>query len=1022
MANNNLLQIVSYNCRGFNVSKKPYIKSLLSNTAIAFLQELWLSDDQLGLLADIDTNYSYAGVSGFDCSDILSGRPYGGCAILWRSDILAKVTILTTDSRRVCAVRLCNDDIKLLVINVYMPYEGNDEMTDEFADQLAAVENLINTNLDCHTIVGGDFNVDFSRNRLHTAMLDSFCDEMTLKPIVNHENCSIDYTYNFSMTRFNILDHFLLSEVLFNTSVTSAHVLHEVDNTSDHDPILLRLKLQVDYLGFCDKVYTPCVSWDKASESDLVNYRNELSEKLKCIQLPIDALLCTNFQCSNLNHFQAVSSYAASISSACIDAAAATIPRTCNKHTSGRIPGWSEVIQPLRDKSLFWHRLWLDCDRPRTGAVADSMRRTRAAYHYAIRRVKKDEESFIRDRIANNLLNNNERNFWTEIKRIRCNKTGTNGSIDGLNDANSIARLFACKYKKLYTSVPYNNDELQDIIKDLNASLCDPSCTSDHLFSINDIKQAVSKLKPHKNEGCSELTSDHLINANDDFLCHVAFLFSAIVVHGSVPDGFLSCTIRPVPKGHNTNKSDSTNFRGIALSSLYGKILDNIIIVRYCDKLMSSELQFGFKAKHSTNMCSMVLKEAVSYYRQHQTPVFCTFLDASKAFDRLHYCKLFKLLIKRELPGSILRVLINTYTNSVVRVAWGGVTSDYFSVVNGVKQGAVLSPVLFCVYIDNLLTLLSKAGFGCYIGSVFVGALAYADDIVLLAPTPAALRKMLAICEKFADDFCIEFNSLKTKCLVFVPTCRRILNDHFKSCVFYLNNLPIEVVDSFLHLGHLFTSDLKDDADIIKVRASFVRQVNNVLCYFRKLQPYVRYKLFQSYCTSLYGCELWILNNCHIDDVCVAWRKSLRKIWYLPYCTHCNLLPLISNCLPLFDEICRRSLHFIRTCINHKSSLVRYVAHYGVFYARSLSILGQNVDFCAKRYDLAVRDVLLSPANGFINYAVKYFNSKSVNVDTSNSANFLSELLMVRDGLLELPNNIINSEELQDMIEFVCTT
>ena len=80
------------------------------------------------------------------------------------------------------------------------------------------------------------------------------------------------------------------------------------------------------------------------------------------------------------------------------------------------------------------------------------------------------------------------------------------------------------------------------------------------------------------------------------------------------------------------------------------------------------------------------------------------------------------------------------------------------------------------------------------------------------------------------------------------------------------------------------------------------------------------------------------------------------------------------------------------------------------------------MDFCAKRYDLAVRDVLLSPANGFINYAVKYFNSKSVNVDTSNSANLLSELLMVRDGLLELPNNIINSEELQDMIECVCTT
>ena len=103
-----------------------------------------------------------------------------------------------------------------------------------------------------------------------------------------------------------------------------------------------------------------------------------------------------------------------------------------------------------------------------------------------------------------------------------------------------------------------------------------------------------------------------------------------------------------------------------------------------------------------------------------------------------------------------------------------------------------------------------------------------------------------------------------------------------------------------------------------------------------------------------------------IFDVCVAWRKSLRKVWYLPYRTHSNLLPLISNCLPLFDEICRRSLQFIRVCINHDSSLIRFVTHYGVFYARSLSILGENIDLCAKRYDFDVRDILLNPVYGLI--------------------------------------------------------
>ena len=90
-------------------------------------------------------------------------------------------------------------------------------------------------------------------------------------------------------------------------------------------------------------------------------------------------------------HLNAVNLYAKGITDAYIDAAMASIPLTCDRQASGRIPGWSEFVQPLRDKSLFWHRMWIDCDRPKTGAVADSMRRTRAAYHYAIRKVKKDE-------------------------------------------------------------------------------------------------------------------------------------------------------------------------------------------------------------------------------------------------------------------------------------------------------------------------------------------------------------------------------------------------------------------------------------------------------------------------------------------------------------------------------------------------------------------------------------------------------------------------------------------------------
>jgi hypothetical protein len=229
---------------------------------------------------------------------------------------------------------------------------------------------------------------------------------------------------------------------------------------------------------------------------------------------------------------------------------------------------------------------------------------------------------------------------------------------------------------------------------------------------------------------------------------------------------------------------------------------------------------------------------------------------------------------------------IYIYTHNFVRIRWCGALTDYFLAANGVKQGAVLSPVLFCLYVDNLLVLLSRAGFGCFLGTHFVGALAYADDLVLLAPTATALRKMLAICDAYAQDYCIIFNVLKTKCLVVLPHSRHALFDRFEDYPFFLNNQAIEFVKSFVHLGHIITSSSDDEEDIRKRRNDFVGQVNNMISYFNNLDSFIRYKLFTSYCTSFYGCELWLLSHRAIEQFCAAWRKGLRIVWKLPYCTH----------------------------------------------------------------------------------------------------------------------------------------
>ena len=101
--------------------------------------------------------------------------------------------------------------------------------------------------MDCHVIIGGDFNVDLSRLWVHSAMLKVFA-TMLVYSLVTwdlHQNFNIDYSYHFGMNRFSVLDHFLLSEMLFTMSVSSVHVIHDIDNTSDHEPIVLQLGLQM---------------------------------------------------------------------------------------------------------------------------------------------------------------------------------------------------------------------------------------------------------------------------------------------------------------------------------------------------------------------------------------------------------------------------------------------------------------------------------------------------------------------------------------------------------------------------------------------------------------------------------------------------------------------------------------------------------------------------------------------------------------------------------------------------------
>ena len=140
----------------------------------------------------------------------------------------------------------------------------------------------------------------------------------------------------------------------------------------------------------------------------------------------------------------------------------------------------------------------------------------------------------------------------------------------------------------------------------------------------------------------------------------------------------------------------------------------------------------------------MCLEMLLTIIIDNDTTVNLDCLDISKAFDKLNYCVLFKKLMKRKIPSNVIELLLNWYSMSYNLVRWESVLSELFRLLAGVRQGGVLSPALFTVYVDDLLVKLNK--FGCSMFGLSVGALMYADDIILLAPSINELQKMMLIC------------------------------------------------------------------------------------------------------------------------------------------------------------------------------------------------------------------------------------------------------------------------------------
>jgi len=203
---------------------------------------------------------------------------------------------------------------------------------------------------------------------------------------------------------------------------------------------------------------------------------------------------------------------------------------------------------------------------------------------------------------------------------------------------------------------------------------------------------------------------------------------------------------------------------------------------------------------------------------------------------------------------------------------------------------------------------LTASGYGCWIGSTFCGALAYADDVVLLAPTVYAAEQQLKICGEYAREYDVLFNASKSK---FIPLYHHRVPSHPLPPVHLMGD-PIECVRQDKHLGMVIGSVSNDDVIGMAIR-DFNKRVGMLRAHYRWLAPDCLYLLFKSFCMPLYGSVLWDFSHRSVDRFYTAWRKGIRLLLGLHPRTHCALLAPICNDHDVDIQLLSRSVKFLRS-------------------------------------------------------------------------------------------------------------
>ena len=925
------LHIASFNCKNVK-SSLPELYALCNMSDLVLLQETWLSHSEVNLLQNLHDEFYADAISSFRDDALLVGRPHGGLAILWRKKLAHHLKVEKYDDPRILGINLCSGDSlqHTLILNVYLPCDTGSQLDsnyDEFMNTLGKVLAIVQDSSALAVHIVGDFNACFKRKTLFGKELITLCDENHL--IISDSVLLPRDSFTFLSDAHHStswIDH-CVSSPLAHQRICDMDIRYEFQS-SDHYPLMFTIHVPV--LTPADSTHSfgaaqptsTSVCWQRATDDDIMSYRALTTRRFVNIRPPA-AISCSDVSCTNDLHRREIDTFYRSILDALHTSASLAIPSS-NSNRHQVIPGWNDLVREKHAQARASFLLWVRCGKPRQGEHHRMMSRDRAAFKLALRHCRRHEAQIRADKLAQDLMDKDVITFWRDVQRQSCMRVPLAESVNGVTGQDAIANMWALHYDRLFNSV--SNAGIDTLSSRISALITDNPLSEHARIYDRDVEIAIKQLKRGKAVGPDRISAEHYMNADRHVLCVLLSLcFNSFLVHGYLPNDFMISSISPVLKDKTGDVSDTSNYRPIALTSVASKILERIILSKSLSSIESCDNQFGFKSMHSTDLCIYALKETVNYYISHSTPVFACFMDASKAFDRVSHCFLFRKLLDRNFPLLFLRILIFWYVNQQMCVRWGNAFSHIFSVSNGVRQGGVLSPYLFNVYVDGLSMKLNRNSNGCMIGNVMINHFFYADDLVLICPSLNGLQKLVDICSEFSTSHEIVFNSKKTVCMSFLPSSLKFARP-FK---LLLQGQRLSFKSDCKYLGVFLCDDRTDDLDLNRQLRSFYVRCNYLMRNFNSCSQEVKCLLFNTFCGNFYSGHCWSsYKRASMSKLVVGFNNSFRRLMSYPrFCSASSMY--VFNHVCSFNEILRKSIYSFRERIlNSQNSIICTLARF----------------------------------------------------------------------------------------------